>query len=157
MLFRSHFERRHLDASEILQSGKSWGWGRISTIKRDGCYIETMHPLPVGTEAKLRLTDCRYFNGYMCKRSFHRSNVRYGNELRAHRAVGQAYTVCRPPAPCAGCDRVQKNRKRHRCRHGSGRAPPKQLIQLSGEQRRVEIKCHESSCSIIGLLRLAFT
>lgn len=49
-------ERRHLGASQILQSGKSWGWGRVSNIKPDGCYIETMHPLPVGTEAQLRLT-----------------------------------------------------------------------------------------------------
>ncbi len=42
--------------AEILQSGKSCGWGRVSDISRSGCYIETMHPLPTGDEAQLRLT-----------------------------------------------------------------------------------------------------
>jgi len=43
-------------AAEILQSGKSWGAGKVSDISRGGCYIETMHPLPTGAEAQLRLT-----------------------------------------------------------------------------------------------------
>jgi hypothetical protein len=43
-------------AAEIIQSGKRWGWGTLSDISRGGCYIETMHPLPTGTEAELRLT-----------------------------------------------------------------------------------------------------
>jgi hypothetical protein len=42
--------------AEILQSGKHWGLGTVSDISRGGCYIETMHPLPVGTETQLRLT-----------------------------------------------------------------------------------------------------
>jgi hypothetical protein len=41
--------------AEILQSGERWGWGTVSDISRGGCYIETMHPLPTGTEAQLRL------------------------------------------------------------------------------------------------------
>jgi PilZ domain len=45
-----------MGAAEILQSGKRWGWGKVSDISRCGCYIETDHPLPNGTEAQLRLT-----------------------------------------------------------------------------------------------------
>jgi hypothetical protein len=43
-------------AAEILQNGKSWGFGTVSDISLGGCYIETMHPLPTGAEAQLRLT-----------------------------------------------------------------------------------------------------
>lgn len=42
--------------AEVLQSGKHWGFGKVSDISRGGCYIETMHPLPIGTETQLRLT-----------------------------------------------------------------------------------------------------
>lgn len=41
---------------EILQSGRLWGWGRVDEISRCGCYIDTNHPLPSGTQAQLRLT-----------------------------------------------------------------------------------------------------
>lgn len=54
---RRRFPRhRCTGAAEILQSGKCWGWGTVSDISRSGCYIETTHPLPFGTEAQLRLT-----------------------------------------------------------------------------------------------------
>jgi hypothetical protein len=43
-------------SAEILQGGKSWGCGKVSDISRGGCYIETLHPLPTGAEAQLRLT-----------------------------------------------------------------------------------------------------
>ncbi len=54
---RRHFPRYPCKGSaEILQSGKPWGWGAVSDISCGGCYIETMHPLPAGTEAQLRLS-----------------------------------------------------------------------------------------------------
>jgi hypothetical protein len=43
-------------AAEILHSGRCWGWGNVSDISLGGCYIEILHPLPVGSEAQLRLT-----------------------------------------------------------------------------------------------------
>ncbi len=43
-------------AAEILQGGKIWGCGKVSDISRGGCYIETLQPLPTGSEAQLRLT-----------------------------------------------------------------------------------------------------
>ena len=56
-LDRRRFPRYPCTAkAEILQSGKRWGWGTVSDISRGGCYIETMHPLPIGTEAQIRLT-----------------------------------------------------------------------------------------------------
>lgn len=53
---RRRFPRYHCTgAAEVLQSGKRWGWGKVTDISRVGCYIETDHPLLVGTEAQLRL------------------------------------------------------------------------------------------------------
>jgi hypothetical protein len=43
-------------AAEILQNGKLYGWGTVGEISRSGCYIETSHPLPITTEAQVRLT-----------------------------------------------------------------------------------------------------
>lgn len=43
-------------AAELLRSGKLCGWGKVSEISRTGCYIETDHPLPIGTEVQLHLT-----------------------------------------------------------------------------------------------------
>lgn len=40
-------------AAEILQSGQNWGWGRGRNISCSGCYVETMYPLPTGTEVQL--------------------------------------------------------------------------------------------------------
>jgi hypothetical protein len=54
-------ERRHsprypcAGEAEILEGRKRWGWGKLTEISRHGCYIETIHPLPFGTEAQLRL------------------------------------------------------------------------------------------------------
>ena len=42
--------------AEILQSGKVWGWGKVSDICRGGCYIESEYTLPVGAETQLHLT-----------------------------------------------------------------------------------------------------
>lgn len=42
--------------AEILQSGKSWEWGKVCNVRRSGCYVETVHPLPTGAKAQLRLT-----------------------------------------------------------------------------------------------------
>jgi PilZ domain-containing protein len=41
---------------EILQSEQRCGWGKVSDFSLGGCYIETAHPFPVGTEAHLKLT-----------------------------------------------------------------------------------------------------
>jgi Tfp pilus assembly protein PilZ len=43
-------------AVELLRDGKLSGWGKVSEISRTGCYVETDHPLPIGTEVQLRLT-----------------------------------------------------------------------------------------------------
>lgn len=43
-------------AAEIHQIGQCRRLGKVSDISRGGCYIETLHPLPVGTESQLRLT-----------------------------------------------------------------------------------------------------
>jgi len=43
-------------AAEILQSGQNWRWGQGRKISYSGCYIETMYPLPTGTEVQLGLT-----------------------------------------------------------------------------------------------------
>jgi hypothetical protein len=43
-------------AVEMLQKGSHCGWGKVSDISRHGCYLETVHPLPVGAEVQLRLT-----------------------------------------------------------------------------------------------------
>jgi hypothetical protein len=43
-------------AADILLGGKRWGWGKVSDISRGGCYIETEHTLPIGTEVQLQLT-----------------------------------------------------------------------------------------------------
>jgi len=57
-----HSERRRsarfpcTGAAEILRGGQRWGWGTLSDISSGGCYIETDHPLPIGIEARLRLT-----------------------------------------------------------------------------------------------------
>lgn len=40
---------------EIFQGGRRWGWGKIDEISLCGCYIETTHPLPGGTQTQLRL------------------------------------------------------------------------------------------------------
>jgi hypothetical protein len=42
--------------AEIFQSGRRWGWAAVNEISCGGCYIETLHPLPVGAEVPLRLT-----------------------------------------------------------------------------------------------------
>ena len=43
-------------AAELFQSGERRGWGKCTDISRVGCYIDTQNPLPVGTEAQVRLT-----------------------------------------------------------------------------------------------------
>jgi hypothetical protein len=43
-------------AAEILQNGKCCGWGKVNDISCTGCYIETVYPVPAGTEVQLRLT-----------------------------------------------------------------------------------------------------
>ncbi len=40
---------------EIIQSERCWGWGKANEISLGGCYIETIHPLPLKTEVQLRL------------------------------------------------------------------------------------------------------
>jgi PilZ domain len=41
---------------EMLQNGNPCGWGKVNDISLCGCYLESVHPLPVGTEVQLRLT-----------------------------------------------------------------------------------------------------
>ena len=43
-------------AAEIILNGRCRGWGEVSDISRGGCYIEIVQPLPVSSEAQLRLT-----------------------------------------------------------------------------------------------------
>lgn len=43
-------------AVEILNGGRRWGWGRVNEISRGGCYVATIYPLPVDSEAQVRLT-----------------------------------------------------------------------------------------------------
>jgi hypothetical protein len=42
--------------AEICQNGRRCGWGKIIDISCSGCYIETVYPLPIGTEVQLHLT-----------------------------------------------------------------------------------------------------
>ena len=41
---------------EVLQKERCWAWGTVNQISCGGCYIETVHPLPIDTEAELRLS-----------------------------------------------------------------------------------------------------
>lgn len=41
---------------EMLQNGSPCGWGKVNDLSRCGCNLESVHPLPVGTEVQLRLT-----------------------------------------------------------------------------------------------------
>ena len=41
---------------DILQSGKLWGWGKVSDVSRSGCYVETEKTLAVSDAAQLRLS-----------------------------------------------------------------------------------------------------
>jgi hypothetical protein len=41
--------------AEILYNGNLC-WGRLNDISSKGCCIETLYPLPIGTEVQLRLT-----------------------------------------------------------------------------------------------------
>jgi hypothetical protein len=43
-------------AAEIFQNGRCCGWGKLNDISRGGCYLETVHPMVAGTEARLRIT-----------------------------------------------------------------------------------------------------
>lgn len=43
-------------AAEIFQNGGCCGWGKLNGISRGGCYLETVHPMVAGTEARLRIT-----------------------------------------------------------------------------------------------------
>jgi hypothetical protein len=43
-------------AVEILQHGGRWGWGSVNEISHGGCYIEILQLLPIGAEARLKLT-----------------------------------------------------------------------------------------------------
>jgi len=41
---------------EVLQCGRPCEWGSVNEISCCGCYIKTIHPLPVGAQVQLRLT-----------------------------------------------------------------------------------------------------
>jgi Tfp pilus assembly protein PilZ len=43
-------------AAEIFQNDGRCGYGKLNGISRGGCYLETVHPMVAGTEARLRIT-----------------------------------------------------------------------------------------------------
>lgn len=54
---RRRFPRfRCSGAAEILREGQRWAWGTLTDVSSGGCYIDTNQPLPLGAEARLRLT-----------------------------------------------------------------------------------------------------
>jgi hypothetical protein len=72
-----------MGAVEILQSGKRYGWGRVSDISLGGCFIETDRPLPSSTEAQLRLTIANVLLEICAKAVFATPLVGMGMEFKA--------------------------------------------------------------------------